>query len=254
MPYIEIRGKRFFYAGDPGKAGVPVVFCHGSGGSHRHWLYQLKGLGGKANPLAVDLPGHGLSGGEPADNIAAYRSWVHDFRNALDLEPFILGGHSMGGAIALDYALQYPEELAGLILVGTGGRLRVAPAILKSFRSGQVPPSMIDFAYGPEADAELLEKGRSEMAVTPASVFLADFTACDRFDVMEQLHRIDLPSLIICGSDDRLTPVKYSRFLKEHLSRGELVELAGAGHMVMLEAFMEANAAISRFVQNLSEA
>ncbi len=251
MPIIELHGEKYFYAGDAGKTGLPVVFCHGSGGNHRHWLFQLEQLGVIANPLAVDLPGHGRSEGRPAERIAPYTDWVRNFSTALGLRPFVLAGHSMGGAIALDYALRYPGELAGLILVGTGGRLRVAPAILDSFRDGRVPPAMDAFLYGTEASPGLLEKGRAEMAATPAGVFWADFTACDNFDIMAELPSITLPSLIICGTADRLTPVKYSRYLKEHLPRGELVEVEGAGHMAMLEAPATVNRAIALFLEKL---
>jgi pimeloyl-ACP methyl ester carboxylesterase len=251
LPYIELHGDKYFYAGDAARTGLPVVFCHGSGGSHRHWLYQMEELKGAFNPLAVDLPGHGRSGGLPAARIAAYTKWVHDFTAALGLPPFVLAGHSLGGAIALEYALRWPGELAGLILVGTGGRLRVAPAILDSFRDGQPPLLLFDSLYGEDTAPALLEKGHAEIAATPAEVFLADFTACDNFDVMAELSTIALPSLIICGTADRLTPLKYSRYLKEQLTRGELVEVPGAGHMAMLEAPAAVNRAITAFLERL---
>lgn len=251
MPYGEMNGDRFFYAGDPAGKGIPLVLCHGSGGSHRHWLSQLRDLSAAVNPLAVDLPGHGRSAGEPEESIAAYRAWLHDFCATLGLKRFILGGHSMGGAIVLDYALHHPGDLAGLVLVGTGARLRVAPAILEPCRAGQVPAAMLDFAYSPQAAPGLLEEGRKEMETTPAAVYLADLTACDRFDVMDRLEEIELPVLIICGGADRLTPVKYSRYLQEHLRKAELVEIEGAGHMVMLEAPAEVNRAIERFATKL---
>jgi pimeloyl-ACP methyl ester carboxylesterase len=254
MPFVEMNGEKYFYAGEPEREGLPILFCHGSGGNHRHWLYQMKELSGAANPLAVDLPGHGRSEGSPSDSIAAYRQWVHEFAAALSLPPFVLAGHSMGGAVALDYALNHPAELAGLVPVGTGGRLRVAPVILETLRGGQLPPGMADYAYGPDTAPELLEQGRREMENTAAAVFLSDFTACDRFDVMEQLPGISLPALVICGSADRLTPAKYSRYLTQSLSRAELVEIDGAGHMVMLEAQAQVNRAISDFMKEAAEA
>lgn len=251
MPYIDRHGEKYFFAGDAGKSGLPVVFCHGSGGSHRHWLFQMDELKGTFNPLAVDLPGHGRSGGRPSDRIAPYTDWVRSFAATLGLPPFVLAGHSLGGAIALDYALRWSGELAGLILVGTGGRLRVAPAILDSYRDGHVPPFMIDSLYGEDTSPALLEKGYAEITATSAGVFLDDFSACDNFDVMAELPSIALPSLIICGTADRMTPLKYSRYLKEQLSRGELVEVEGAGHMVMLEAPAAVNRAMTAFLEKL---
>jgi pimeloyl-ACP methyl ester carboxylesterase len=253
LPYTEVNGEQYFYSGDLHKEGRPVLFIHGSGGNHRHWLFQLKELcGGVINPLALDLPGHGRSAGEASDSIAAYRDWVREFTVTLGLTGFVLAGHSLGGAIAMDYALHYPGDLAGLVLVGTGGRLRVAPAILQSFRAGTAPDGMTDYAYGPQAPPELLDRARIETESVAAEVFLADFTACDRFDIMEQISQITLPTLIICGTADRLTPIKYSRYMNQLLPQSEMVEVEDAGHMVMLEAPGELNRSVTLFMEKLS--
>lgn len=251
LPYLELNGKRFFYAGDIDREGLPVLFCHGSGGRHQHWLFQMKGLKDIVNPIAVDLPGHGRSEGSPENEIKAYREWLNSFIKAAGIGPFIAVGHSMGGAIALDYTLHYPDEILGVILVGSGGRLRVLPDFLETLRKGTVPKTFFEFLYGPEASTELLEKGRGEIESTDASVYYADLCACDRFDVMEDLPRIKQPILIICGSEDLLTPVKYSHYLKEKLPRGQVEVIGGAGHMVMLEKPESVNRAIERFIEQL---
>ncbi|NMD33552.1 MAG: alpha/beta hydrolase [Firmicutes bacterium] len=251
MPRIKIKEGSYFYAGDAAGKQPPLLFCHGSGGSHRHWLYQLNGLKEQAATVAVDLPGHGASEGEPATEISRYRDFLRDFSAALGLKKFVLAGHSMGGATALDYALHYGDDLSGLILVGSGARLRVAPAFLQALHAGSVPPELIEFAYSPGVSPELLESARQEMAVIPPETYLADFTACDRFDCMERLTEINLPVLLICGSADRLTPLKYSRYLQDHLPQAELVEVKGAGHMVMLEAPQKVNRAIASFLKKI---
>mgnify|MGYP001188997419 CR=1 FL=1 len=252
MPFLEVNGVRCFYHQVVNGGGLPLIFIHGSGGSHSHWHFQLKGLSGAAMLLAPDLPGHGRSAGKPAESVGIYREWIYSFASSLGLTRFVLAGHSLGGAIAMDYALHYTESLAGLILVGTGARLRVAPAILESLRRGLPPASMTELAYGSLATPELLQQAALEMASVDTAVFLADFTACDHFDIMEQIPRITQPCLIICGTEDRLTPLKYSRYLMQQLPRGELVEISGAGHMVMLEAPEELNSAVARFLDKLS--
>ncbi len=249
LPYIEFDNHRYYYAGDFDRDGVPLVFCHGSGGGHHHWLYQLKDLKESANPITVDLPGHGRSEGEPANEVAAYRDWLHRFCKSAGLGPAVMAGHSLGGAIALDYALNYPDDTLGLILVGSGGRLRVLPTFLEELNKGTVPETLASFLYGPAASKELLEKGKKEVKDTAASIYYADLSACDKFDVMEELHRIQKPVQIICGSEDRLTPVKYSHFLEEKLSDGQVKIIDGAGHMVMLEEPDQVNRAISDFVK-----
>lgn len=253
MPHITIDGNSFYYA-ENGKAnGTAMIFCHGSGGGHHHWVYQLKGLkSDRVSLIAVDLPGHGRSGGSPSDSIAEYRDWLYRFAEALNLKSFIIAGHSMGGAIALDYALHYPDQVSGLILVGSGCRLRVLPELLDSLREGQVPGIMVDYLFSPKAEQVLIEKGREEVLNTDASVYFADLSACDKFDVNEELGRIKKPVLLICGSEDRLTPVKYSRYLESNLPSGRFQEIAGAGHMVMLEKPEEVNLAMDAFVEAIT--
>jgi len=251
MPFVMVHNRKVYYAGDNSLEGSPVIFCHGSGGGHHHWLYQLKNLQNPVNPLAVDLPGHGRSEGDALHSVSAYRDWLHDFTQEIGIERFIPAGHSLGGAIALDYAIHYPDHTMGLILIGTGSRLRVLPAILDVLREGQVPPDFVDFLYSPAAEDELRVRGREEVAACAASVYYADLNACDRFDISSELPRISVPALILCGTDDRLTPVKYSRFLADNIpwSRIEIIE--GAGHMVMLEKPDQVNSAIRAFVAEL---
>lgn len=249
MPYIEIDNNRYYYAGDLNREGVPLIFCHGSGGRHHHWLYQLKSLKNFANPIAVDLPGHGRSEGEPENDVSAYSNWLHRFSRAAGLGQAVLAGHSLGSAIALDYALNYPDDTLGLILVGSGGRLRVLPAFLEELNKGTVPKALPSFLYGPEASKELYEKGSQEVKNTAASIYYADLNACDKFDLMGELHHIKKPVLVVCGSEDRLTPVKYSRYLEENLPNGKAHIIKGAGHMAMLEKPDQVNQAISNFIK-----
>lgn len=252
MSRIRIGGSNIFYAGRPAPDRPTVLFCHGAGGSHRHWLNQVQGLAALAAPLAVDLPGHGASEGEPAAEIAVYREFLHRFSTALGLEKFFLAGHSMGGAVALDYALHHGSDLSGLILAGCGARLRVQPPFLEACRQGQIPPQATEVAYGPAASAELRERARQELAAIPPETYLADLTACDNFDCMESLAGIELPVLLICGDQDLMTPLKYSHFLLERLARAELVEVEGAGHMIMLEAPQRVNRAIASYLERAS--
>ena len=253
MPLLKAGEHQYYYAGDLLRPGLPVIFCHGSGGSHQHWLFQLKGLKEAANPLAVDLPGHGRSGGRPLNTVQGYSDWLHRFKSAAGINKFVLGGHSLGGAITLDYALRYGEHLSALILVGTGARLKVLPAFLKALDEGYVPPALADYLYGPEAGAVLLKSGRQEVLATNPDQYHADLNACNNFDVMEKLPQILPPVLIICGSEDKLTPVKYSKYLHEHLKGSRLKIIKGAGHMVMVEKPEAVNEAAADFLGSLRE-
>ena len=158
----------------------------------------------------------------------------------------------MGGAIAMTLALDF-DCVAGLVLVGTGARLRVAPAILDGIRddfAGSVE-LVTRFAWSPEAPPRLTELGRQALLETGPDVLWGDFTACDRFDVMERLGEIEVPTLVITGTADRLTPVKYARFLTESVAGACLVTVDGAGHMVMLEQPVEVEKAVREFLENV---
>jgi len=291
MPYVAVAGERVFYAqrkgGDDALSRINVrayqgkpresaserslLFIHGAGGNNRFWAHQFRALEG-VNAYALDLPGHGRSEGRGFKTIPAYRGFLSSFLEALALEKAILVGHSMGGAIALDFALRHPtrtDKLSpglapklsspiwgdslsteGLILVGTGARLRVAPAILSGILADfdAAVDLICEWSYGPSAPEGLMRQGRRQMRQTPREVLYGDFAACDAFDVMADLNRINCPTLVICGTQDRLTPPKYSAHLRDHIPGAELVLVEGAGHMVMLERPEEVIRAMEGFI------
>lgn len=239
MSTAIVSGEKLHYyahKGDPGGRCPPLVLVHGAGGTLMHWPGELRRLAGY-DVYALDLPGHGGSGGQGRSDVSAYAKAVRGFAQGLRLRPFVLGGHSMGGAIALDLALRPSNRLAGLVLVGTGARLRVAPEILGGIlddfdatarllaewsHAGQVPPKLLDLYV------------RRLRAVPPA-VIHDDFLACNRFDRLADVSRIAVPTLVICGDADRMTPIKYSRYLAEQIPGAQLVIVPGGGHMALLE-------------------
>jgi pimeloyl-ACP methyl ester carboxylesterase len=252
MPYTNVAGEKIFYVHHQGapKGQRTLVFVHGAGGSHLNWPPQLRRLSG-ANTYTLDLPGHGQSEGQGRRSIKAYADFVATFLETLRLEKVTLVGHSMGGATALDFALRYPEELAGLVLVGSGARLRVAPAILNGIRQDfEATVRLItDYAFALDAPEQLKREGRRQMGQTHADVLHGDFAACDVFDVMDRLGEIRCPTLAICGTADRLTAPKYSTYLRDNIPAAQLVLVEDAGHMVMLERPEAVSQAIADFLQ-----
>jgi len=249
MPYLQPGKRHAIYYRDINPGGkTPVVFCHGSGGNHRHWNLQVKRLENSTRPVSLDLPGHGNSTGNPMEKIEDYREVIREFVNELSLPPFFLAGHSMGGAIALDYARLYPGKLLGIILAGTGARLRVDPALLETFRQGEINPELTGLLYSRNAPSSLLEQSKKELEQTPPHLFAADFTACDNFDLMHELRQIEVPALIISAEEDQFTPVKYGKYLHENLKHSQFTVIPGAGHMMMLEKFEEVSRAIEQFI------
>lgn len=250
MPRVKVANEGIFYVQRArGDGNSPIVFVHGAGGTHRHWGYQLQALSG-ANLYSLDLPGHGRSGGEARASITGYSEFLSDFLEALELAPVTLVGHSMGGAIVQDFALNHASEVDRLILVGTGARLRVLPRILEGLLSDfeSTVEMVLGYAYSDNASQQLLDLGRQEWLANPPAVLHGDYLACDNFDVMDRLGEIRCPTLVLCGQEDQLTPPKYSQFLQERITDAVLTIIPRAGHMVMLEQPERLTGAIDEFL------
>lgn len=154
MPTLTIADQTIYYTHSKPRGSLasrpPLVLVHGAGGDHLHWPPQLRRLA-ETEVYALDLPGHSRSTGAGRSTIAAYAQVIKAFGDTLALPPFVLAGHSMGGAIALAFALEYGVDLAGLVLVGTGARLRVNPAVLTGVQTDfdATTAQVIDWMYTP---------------------------------------------------------------------------------------------------------
>ncbi len=235
----------------PGGAAPPLVLLHGAGGSAEHWPPEIRSLPGR-RVLAVDLPGHGAAPGAGERSVAAYARAVADLLGRRGAAPAVVVGHSLGGAIALALALDFPALVAGLVLVGTGARLRVSPAILEA---AATPDSLAGTArivagwsFGPGVATAAVEELARRLAATAPGLLHGDFAACDAFDAMDRLGEIRVPTLVVCGTEDRLTPPKYSAVLAQRIAGARLESIADAGHMAMLEDPAAVAAAISAFL------
>lgn len=250
---FEVNGKRLFYTLSRGlEDGPRLVLVHGAGGSRLHWPPELRRLP-DATVYALDLPGHGRSEGSGYDAIEDYAEAVAGLLRVARIERAVVVGHSMGGAIAQTLALDAAHRVAAIVLVATGARLRVSSAILDGIRDDfEAAVDLITrFAWSAEADPALIELGRQALVETGPNVLWADFAACDRFDVMGRLESIELPTLVVVGTADQLTPVKYGRFLADHVRDARCVTVDEAGHMVMLERPQKVAEEIREFLVGL---
>jgi pimeloyl-ACP methyl ester carboxylesterase len=236
-----------------------LVMIHGAGGSSQIWQNQVRQsktpsgwLSRSINALALDLPGHGESGGQAMSDIDAYAGWLKEVLSAVCDEPPFVMGHSMGGAIVQKMALSSSDLVKGLILVGTGPRLLVAPVFLKGLQENfhAVVDTIMGAAYGSGADARLIQEGAKLMKAAGAEAAYSDFYACNQFDLRDRVAAIDLPCLILCGSEDKLTPPSLSQKLHASIRKSRMAVIPEAGHMVMIEKFREFNDQVLDFVLN----
>jgi pimeloyl-ACP methyl ester carboxylesterase len=244
----EIAGIAYQYHLAEIQENPTLIFIHGAGGTRKNWHHQWLALKEKYSLISLDLPGHGKSTAPGAQQISLYSQAILQLTEELRPVKPVLTGHSMGGAIAMTAAISRPELFAGLILVGTGARLRVFPSILDKLAQDIFPAEIIQYAFGSQALPEMKAAGMQEMQKTPCSVTLGDFQACNSFDVTAELGKITCPTLVICGDEDQLTPVKYSTFLHQQIPGSSLAVIPLAGHMVMLEQPASTNQIIQQFL------
>jgi pimeloyl-ACP methyl ester carboxylesterase len=228
-----------------------LLMIHGSGGNKDNWRAQFGALKG-INLAAIDLPGHTDTTGSAMNKVEDYASWVSEFIASGPIRP-VLMGHSLGGAIAQMVALTNPALLKGLILVGTGSRLKVLPAILDGFLANPeaIYKMIVQYAYDDNADPQFVKLGFAEMKQRPPEVAHADFSACNAFDVGDRLAEIKLPTIMIVGAGDKLTPPKYSDFLAKGIPGSKVHVIQGAGHMVALEQPEAFNQAVAEFMASV---
>ena len=228
---------------------MQLLFIHGSGGCAESFRFQLAAFAGAR---ALNLPGHPQ--GELLPSVAAYTVWLHEYVQRERLTDVVLAGHSLGGAIALQYALDHPGNLRGIVLIGSGARLKVHPRFLEPLAAAVAEPARWNAQNGeyqriaPDL-ARLMNERRIENG--PAAM-LNDMRACNDFDVMAHLAEITLPVLAIVGSEDVMTPPKYSTFLAAQLPHCEMVLVEGATHTGYAEQPDVFNAAIASFVGSLA--
>jgi pimeloyl-ACP methyl ester carboxylesterase len=235
--------------------GLPtLVFIHGSGQRAGFWQAQLDGLTNAANTIALDLPGHGGSGGDGFPTVPGYAQAVIDFIKALEAPAPIPCGLSLGGAIVLQLLVDYGDRLKAGILANTGARLKVQPAIIENIqRDYEIHrKGLIQFGLAPDnqSNHEICSKTLENATEGPA-ITANDFRACDAFDAMPQVAKIDLPVLVTSAEHDILTPPKYADWLENNIPAARRVHINGAGHMSPIEQPDAFNAAITRFLKSL---
>jgi len=228
---------------------MKLIFIHGSGGCKESWQYQTQYFKGSE---AIDLPGHPV--GEPCTSIDDYVEWLHGYLDKKGYTDLVITGHSLGGGIALLYGLKYPGTVKGLISVGSGARLRVHPMFLEGLekaiaaQDNSLSPLEGSSALIEPKLAEIIKRRTDENGL---GVLLNDLRACDKFDIMARLGEIDIPLLAVCGTEDVMTPPKYSQYLAKNMKNARTVVIQGGTHFVFAEKPEEVNQAIEEFLKGL---
>jgi len=232
-----------------------LIFIHGSGGDYSAWSHQYAGLHKQYNLAAVDLPGHGNSEGSGKSDIESYCLWVKKLLDILPLQNVILVGHSLGAAISLQFALNYPQKIQGIVTVGGGLKMPVNPAIFEFLKTNPVESIELvcKFSVAKANREKFMAPLMKSLADTRIDVLQGDLSACDKFDVSPEISKLSLKALAICGAEDKMTPPDFSRQIAESISGAKLCLIEGAGHMVMMERPDEFNEALNNFAFSMSK-
>jgi pimeloyl-ACP methyl ester carboxylesterase len=245
-------------AGDSGAQKQSLVFIHGSGGDHTAWLNQYAQLKKQYNLVAVDLPGHGRSEGHGEKHVQDYCVWIKNLLDTLGLNKPVLVGHSLGSAIALQFAISYSEDIAGIVCLGGGMKMPVNPFFLDFLKTNpaQMPAEITElickYSLAKENRSRFSAVLQKSISGSKVDILYGDLSACNELDLTGQAENIKVPALIICGAEDKMTPPDLSRALAATIKGSSLEMIAGAGHMVMLERPAEFNKALEEFAASIS--
>lgn len=236
MPTIEIDGQSVCFTQANHQApGPAVLFIHGAASSSAVWPSTLTHLPG-IHSIALDLPGHGASSPPGRRSIEQYAQFVEHFIGWQRLSRVTLAGHSMGSAIALSIAHRAAVDVGGLFLLGAAAHMPVSRTILAgSVNSLSDVASWIAANALIEATPAQRDAIHRQVVETEGTTSYGDFLACNRFDLRAKVASITVPALVVAGTLDRMTPLRFSESLAAGLPNGRLATLEGCGHFAMVE-------------------
>ena len=226
--------------------GDPVILLHGLMGEMDHWESALETLGGFCRPIALELP---LFDTALADlSVPGLAEYVRRFMEALDLRPSVIGGNSLGGHLALELALAHPELVSGLILSGSSGLFERSFTRNVPHRpsAAYVREKMEEIFYDPTlVTPEWVESIRRIVTTRHLAVrVLRVARAAKRHNLEERLGDVRVPTLIVWGKEDRITPPEVAERFHAGIPGSQLVYLPNCGHAPMLERPEAFNAAV----------
>ncbi|WP_330632010.1 alpha/beta fold hydrolase [Halocatena halophila] len=240
MKTVAHHGRTTAYRQPAGGSDEPIVYVHGSGGTHQLWVNQYATNSASRSAVALDLSGHGKS--DPIDTpageatLSAYADDLEAVVNTVDGKYVV--GNSLGGAVVLWSALERNLDVDGLVLCGTGAKLGVADplkeALTTDLSSATELLHGVDLLFHDASD-DVIAQSRQAMETTGLDVLRRDFLTCDAFDVRDRLDAITTPALALTGVHDQLTPVRFHEYLAEEFPDCELATIDDAAHLSMLE-------------------
>ncbi|WNV11720.1 alpha/beta fold hydrolase [Tardiphaga sp. 709] len=224
--------------------GIPLVFVHGFTTTAEFWREQVETFSARHRIVRINLPGHGPSR-HPRDRSYTIEAFVEDVLRvyrALEIDVSILVGLSMGGTVAQSFTLTYPELVRALVLVGAtphglGADVNVNNVLkaIDDLGVAVASQNVIERSFGSAAGSWLIEFAKNEVAQTPAFVAREAIASLNASDSRPRLQEIRVPTLVVVGDEDIITPPSESQALAEGILNSQLEIVTNAGHFPMLE-------------------
>lgn len=219
-----------------------LVLLHGAGFTAGFWQPQWV-LQNRVNLIFLNLPGRcGADNAEPH-----VQEYLQVIEAALqEIPAYFVMGHSLGGGLALGHCLATAHQVQGLIMVNSGARLKVAPAVTAMLQGAAQNP----LGQMLSAGSTLPVQDIAHISAAAGSVqnALADFAVCNEIDFMPQLPSLKLPVLIVGCDNDPLTPFKYSQFMADNITASRLLLVEGGGHLLPWARPEQLNQAVLDFI------
>ncbi|MGI8925663.1 MAG: alpha/beta fold hydrolase [Tepidiformaceae bacterium] len=242
---ISVRGGAFNPPVYRAGKGDPLIWLHGAGGMGRGWTPELAALAESYDVIVPVHPGWDDTAGlDQIDDIHDLVVYLQDLADALGLKSFNLGGHSVGGMFAAEFAAARPDMVKKLVLVCPVGFWIPETPVTDFFIL--MPQDLPNVLFGDMSNpviGELFQPPKDEDEMAQMMYMqLANFSATGKFiwpipdkGLKKRIHRISAPTLIIWGDQDKLTSPAYGDIFHSKIANSQLVTIKGAGHMVPLE-------------------
>ncbi len=256
MGFVTVEGRNVHYQ-FPSQAearvrqGHNVLMVHGAVDNHLVWRHQHAYLEREHTPLSIDLPGHGDSQGPPIDTPADFRHFIKSFVDVMDLAPFVFAGHSMGGSMALDYAIHHPDDVTGLILVGAGAHWELSAEHLELWTTDpeRAQRENVALLFSKKTSQRLVDEYAKQLAAQGPGTCTADFLNCDRYDLLGQINQIQVPTLVAAGDEEEW--LENSREIHDSAMNTTFEIIPAAGHAVMIEQPALLNEKFGAYLESL---
>ena len=265
MPQADVNGRSLSYT-DSGGEGIPVLLVHAFPLNSAMWEPQIEALGDRFRLIAPDLQGFGGSDAPEDRSLYSMDSFADQLAGLLDelgLDKVVLAGLSMGGYIAFSFLRRHGGRVRALVLADTRAEADPPEGVEK--RSGQqkqvesegtagLIEALPGALLGPttrESKPDVVDRARKLMDNPPAGFIGALEAMKNRVDSSEDAAKVDVPTLVIVGEEDGLTPPDAARKLHELIGGSKLVVIPGAGHLSNIEAPEAFNGALGEFLSSL---